>query len=163
MTDLQQMLENTKQAVEAAAAGEASTAQDSPPGDPLEKALAELPEKVPEEPKLFRQYISARVAMKLVTPIGRVITFTKHRFITDDPQLISHLNKRIKSGKGDIREGDSLETNSLDPMAAYRQQVIKEYLAEQEAARAALPKTKDMGSTVAIPVTKVVTSSNVAN
>ena len=137
--------------------------------DSIKQKLAEgaegtetSPENLLAENK-FQKYTSAREAMRMVTTTGFRITFTKHTYLTQNPEAIAYLDEEIAKGLREVVKGDVLTTEDLDPMAALRKQHYAEFKAMQEAEQlAALQgKSKDMGTTVGAPLLKTLTSKDV--
>ena len=131
-----------------------------------QKKISEPP--VLKEEQEFACYNCTRNSTIVITPKGKRLAFSAHKFITADDEAIAYLDKQIanKSLPG-ITRGDNVTTSDMDPMQAMRKKFYEEFQAEQaEAARkAALGEIPDMGSTLPENVApkKVLTSDGVAN
>lgn len=95
------------------------------------------PEKSEEAEKTYQHYSCSRVAMRMITPKGKRINFVNNTFITDDESIISYLDSQIKEGLNSISKGKRMSHDEADPMSAFKRNIIKEYLAEEEKRRQA--------------------------
>lgn len=95
------------------------------------------------------------------TPKGKVLTFKFGRYVTEDEEEIAFLDAEIKAGHPTIFVDPNhlvLSKQEEDPLGYFKEQVIKEYLAEQ--ARFNDPKA-DMGTSVQGPL-KAASTSDIA-
>jgi len=108
------------------------------------------------EEKKYQHYASSRQSMKMISTVGRKITFVNHQYITCEQGIIDYLDAEIEQGLTVITKGELLTAKEADPMEALRSKHIREYLAaeQQEQIDKALGKTKDMGATKSEEVIK---------
>lgn len=112
----------------------------------------------------FQEYKSARVAVRMMTPEGIRITFTGHKFLTQNEAVIAYLDSEIKAGATHITKGEVLTTDDLDPMATLRREMKEEVRKEmeEEAKKKALGIVPNMGSTANKPTIQTSNSKDVA-
>lgn len=107
------------------------------------------PTETPKAPeKVFQHYKSSKASTRLITKTGGKINFAGYEFITDNESFIAYLDAEIANGMRSITKGEALTSDQIDPMAAYRRKVIKEYEEEKELERVMEAKgiSKDMGT-----------------
>jgi len=97
----------------------------------------------------YQHYNSSRQSMRMITEIGRMISFVNYQYMTCEDDLIDYLNTEIDKGLNVVIKGELLTSKEADPMAALRSKMKEELLKEiaEEAKDRALGKTKDMGNT----------------
>jgi len=120
-----------------------SEAPAEPPAPPAPPTSSKL-----DEPKEYHVYHCARETMHMHTPSGRDIRFHDKRCVTDNEEVIEYLDSEIAAGNRFItvnKDQPTVTSDDLDPMAVIRRNIIKEYLAEQQA-EAAANAPRDMGS-----------------
>lgn len=99
--------------------------------------------------KVFNQYFSSRPMISIIMPSGRKLSFVGGRLVTDEEEVIGFLDSQIKSKHPMIftRTGEEkIEDATLDPLAALRAKFFAEF---QEAQKAAVDPSNDMGNTTA--------------
>lgn len=100
-----------------------------------------------EDEQSYQHYSSSRIAMRMITPTGKRITFTNFTFITADDEVIAYIDSEIAQGLREVKKGKRMTHAEADPMQALKRQIIKEYEADK-AKQAAKPaeEKKDLGS-----------------
>lgn len=123
--------------------------------------------KEQKDEKLFQQYNSSRISMRLLTKTGRPIIFAGYSFITSDQDLIEYLDEEIKLGLNCISKGEAVTSKEADPMSALKDKHIAEYKAQLLAEKVAAAKGEepDMGTTnpIGMPALGAASSRTVAN
>jgi hypothetical protein len=96
-----------------------------------------------------RVFKSSMPYMQMIADDGTKILFIRKTFITDNPRLISYLDKQIEQGVTEVYidpEECVYNPDIHDPIAALRHKIREELLAEQAAVRS--DGLKDLGSIV---------------
>jgi len=100
---------------------------------PIEEVVQQEVAKEPE--KLYHVYHCTIKSCRMITEIGRVISFVDGMYVTDQQPEIDYLEKQLAAGhtKLSVVAGKELMTSDeLDPMEVLRKKHIAEYLAEQK-------------------------------
>jgi len=99
------------------------------------------------EEKMYHSYKSGMQSMKMITNSGRRIHFINHRFITDNEEEIEYLDAELAKGNTFFSAGDKVSSVDADPMAALKEKMkkeaIAEYLAKEQAELEAGDKVLD--------------------
>jgi len=96
----------------------------------------------------FQVYKSSRIAMRLITPKGRRITFTNFTFITQDEALIEYLDSEIDQGLNSVTKDKVMTSDELNPMEALKREHFIEFQKQQDKITSdlALGKSREMGN-----------------
>lgn len=86
-------------------------------------------------------YKSALKSHKIIAPRGKVLHVVDYKHITDNEDDIAFLDEEIRKGFPYLKKLTEVEVRDADPMAALREQIkkeaIAEYLAKEQAELAA--------------------------
>jgi len=104
----------------------------------------------------YQQYTASRVSTCLITPTGKRINFSNYQYYTKDLEIITYLDKEIKTGLIGFIKGKMLTAAQLDPEAAKKREIIEEFKASQEGRE--FGNTKDVAER-----TTALSSDHVAN
>lgn len=77
-----------------------------------------------EGEKMFQEYRSSRLAMRVVTNKGIQCIFNGNRFFTDDPEVIEYLDYEIKKAPMlGVTKGEMVASSARDPNKAFMDEV----------------------------------------
>lgn len=99
-----------------------------------------------EQVNLVNQYFSRIPSVRYVFKDGTVANFTGDRYTTTDPKEVRELDEVVEQKNQVIYTkpgAERIDPDSLDPVLAFKKQVIAEYLANQAAASG--NPNRDMG------------------